>query len=247
MGSQADFARSAPTFEMGNGPNDWVFFDDFNDLNISATSGAAKWTLLETAAGATELLSLTVQGGVLELTQAANDNDVISLIANSGIRVDQLKAGEPIRFGARFKVTDADDCDIHIGLGIHDTSYVASAPADYVAFRLVDGDAGIDLVASKDSATTVQDNIIAAADDTFVRAFFTYTPTSVQDIGTLAYQIHSNGTYREGRFNTNGNFPDDVVIFPVIQFQNGAASADVASIDWIYAHAIRADYASGTG
>jgi hypothetical protein len=247
MGNASNFNTSAPQFEMWQGPRDWLFWDDFNDLNISATSGLARWTLLETAGGATELLSLTETGGVLELTQGATDNDVISLIANAGFKLSDLKAGEPIRFGCRFKVTDADDCDIHIGLGIHDTSYVVSAPADYIAFRLVDGDAGIDLVISKDSSTTIVDDFVDATDATYVRAFFEYFPSTVTDIGKVVYDVHSGGVRRRGEVDANGNFPDDVVVFPVIQFQNGAASADVANVDWIYAHAIRNEYVNGTG
>jgi hypothetical protein len=238
---------SVTNFVYEQGPTDWVFYDDFNDLNISATSGAAKWTLLETAAGATELLSLTETGGVLELTQAANDNDVISLIANSGFKLSDLKVGSPVRFGARFKVTDADDCDIHVGLSIHDTSIVASAPADYIAFRLADGDAGLDLVISKDSALTIVDDFCDMADATYARVFFEYFPGLVTDIGRLDYVVHTNGVTRRGSVDANGNFPDDVVIFPTIQFQNGAAAADVANVDWIYAKAERAAYVNGTG
>jgi len=232
---------------QGLGPPKVGFFDDFNDLNFSATSALAKWTHLETAAGASALLSLTETGGVLELTQAANDNDVISLIANSGVKVSDLKAGEVLRFGCRWKVTDADDCDVTIGMSIHDTSIVASVPADFVAFALRDGSAGIDLLISKDSVITTVDNIIDAADATYVRCFFEYKYSATQDIGELSYEIHSNGTRRGGQVNTNGNFPDDVVIFPCIQFQNGAAAADVMNVDWIYFEACRADYAVGTG
>jgi len=239
--------RDLPFLEHNVGPDSWAFWDDFNDLNFSATSALAKWTMLESTAGATELLNLTLTGGVLTLTQAATDNDVISLIGNAGVKVSDLKAGETLYFGCRFKTEDADDVDLHIGLGLHDTSYQASAPADYVAFQLVEGAATLNLRCSKDSVITSATAIATVSDDTWVRAFFAYTPTSTTDIGTLEYIVHSGGTRVTGSINTAGNFPDDVVIFPVIQVQNGAAAADVSSVDWIYAYASRAAFTDGTG
>lgn len=243
--------REFPNVVHGQGPQVWYFFDDFNGITVNESldtvSAVGIWTLAESSTAATELHDLTVTGGVLKITQAATDNDVVSLIANSGIKVSDLKAGEPIFFGVRFKTDDADDVDLHIGLGIHDTSYQASEPAGHCTFRLVEASAGLDLVARKDGTSTTADNIITIADDTWVRAFFKYTPSATTDIGDLEYVVHSNGTVQSGTIGTAGNFPDDVVIFPVIQVQNGAAAADTTSIDWIYAFATRADYVDGTG
>jgi len=240
-------ARDIVQLSHNKGPDSWSFWDDFNDLNFSATSALAKWTMLETDAAATELLDLTVTGGVLKLLQDNNDADVISMIANSGIKVSDLKAGESVYFGVRFKTDDADDTDLHIGLGIHDTSYQASAPADFVCFQLVEAAATLNLVCQKDSVATTASAIATVADDTWVRAFFKYDPGTVTDTGRLYWTVHSNGTKSEGYMDTNGNFPDDVVIFPVIQAQNGAAATDATSIDWIYAHAERAAWVDGTG
>ena len=130
--------REWPTMVHGAGPQVWAFFDDFNEgLATSTTSALSKWTLLETDSAATELLDLTESGGVLKITQAAGASDVVSMIANAGIKLSDMKAGETLFFGARFKVTDADDCHLHIGLGIHDTSYQASVPADMVVFQKI--------------------------------------------------------------------------------------------------------------
>jgi hypothetical protein len=239
--------KTAPEFIPFVGPEEWIFFDDFNGpLGQSATSALEQWTFLETAAGATQLRDLTVTGGVLLLTQAANDNDVISLIANSGVKVSDLKAGEEVEFGIRFKVTDADDCDVFVGLSIQDTSIVASAPQDFVGFQIVDGSANLNLTINKNATNTSQLGAGVMADDTFARAFFRFTPTSTTSIGDVEYEIHSNGSVTQGTVASAGNFPDDVVIFPAMQFQNGAASADVCAIDWIYAKGTR-NYTPGTG
>jgi len=239
--------RDIVNLSHNKGPDSWVFFDDFNDLNISATAGAAKWELLETDAAATELLDLTVTGGVLKLLQDNNDADVCQLEANAGIKVSDLKAGAPIYFGVRFKTDDADDTDLHMGLGIKSDTWQASAPADFCVFQLVEGAATLNLRTSKDSVLTSALAIATVADNTWVRAFFKYTPGTTTDIGRLDWTVHSNGTKSEGYMDTNGNFPDDVVIFPVLVAQNGAAATDATSVDWVYAYATRAAYTDGTG
>ena len=245
-----DLQKGAPTMVYGEGPQDWYFFDDFNDLNVSGTAGAAKWRYDKTAGGATALLDADLGGGVLELTQAATEDDVISLYANSGFQVSNgaLANAISVRFGCRFQVTDAGDCDIHIGLGPYDASQVASENNDIIAFRLADGDAGLDLRVGKDGTYQTGDNIITVADATMVRAFFEFIPTSGNtDSGMLYYTVHSNGSVIRNNITLVNTFPDDLVIFPFIQFQNGAAAADVAKIDWIYAHVVRAAYTEGTG
>lgn len=232
--------NTTPNITPFVGPDEWIFFDDFHDFVNSTTAGAARWYFLETAAGATQLLGLTETGGVMELTQTTNDNDVISMIANSGIKVSDLKAGYPVEFGVRFKITDVDDADIHVGLSIQDVSMVASIPADFICFRLLDSEAtgNLLLVSSKDSVLS-SSTCGAMADATYARAFFKFTPTSTTDIGDIEWEVHTNGNVYRGVLPSAGNFPDDVVIFPCIQFQNGAAAADVASIDWIYAKGTR--------
>ena len=243
----ANIERDIPFLQHGKGPDSWTFFDDFNDLNFSATVGLAKWTMVEDTGGSTELLSLTQPGGVLEFTPAAADDEVTSLHANSGVTVNALRAGESVFFGIRFKISaGANDNHIYAGLGIKDDDYTSN-PADFCMFQVVEGSASLNLVCSKDSSATTGSAIATVANNTWVRAFFKYTPTTVTDIGTLEYIVHSNGTRTTGSINTNGNFPDDVVIFPIIQVVSGSTDQDVTSVDWIYAYASRADYTDGTG
>lgn len=238
--------RDIPFLQTENGPTSWYFFDDFNDFNMSETSALAKWTKYEEGAS-TQLLDLTENGGALILTQNAGDAETISLIGNFGVKLSDMKAGETLYFGARFKTTDADDTHIHIGMGIHDTDYVDGVPADYIAFQLVEGAATLNLNIVKDSTETASDAIATLADETWCRVFFEYTPTSTTDIGDVKYIVHSNGTRSTGTVAAAGNFPDDVVLFPVIQMETGAAAADTMTIDWIYCYTTRASYADGTG
>jgi hypothetical protein len=253
MNTTQAFQDGLPTFVMNSGPQDWCFFDDFNDLNISTTSAAAKWTHLTTDAGNTARLSLTEGGGVLALAYSSpTDEDVIHLAANAGIITGtQLKSGTPIRFGCKFKATDPTaGCDIHIGLSIHDTSMAAGAPADWVGFRVLAAETtgDLNLVVSKDSVVQMVDPICLLSDATWVRAFFEFWPTvGNTDSGTLYYEVHHNGSVTKGSLTVSNTWPDDVVIFPLIQVQVEGTDEDVLNVDWIYAHAIRADYVDGTG
>lgn len=252
MADYNDFQKGAPTMVYGEGPQDWLFFDDFNDLSVSATAGAAKWLLTETAAGATELLDTAAGFGILEFTFTATptDEDVIQFQANSGIKIQDLAPNTPIRFGARFKTADVSHNDLHIGLSIIDASIAASEPADIAAFRIVaaDGDGQLDLLIQKDSVEQVTSGIVTLADDTWCRVFFEFWPTvGNTDSGLLYYTVHSGGTRARGTLTITNTFPDDVVIYPTIGAQIEGTDADVYSVDWIYCHAIRAPYVEGTG
>jgi len=85
------------------------------------------------------------------------------------------------------------------------------------------------------------------ADATWCRAFFTWRPQTTTDIGTLDYEVHTNSTYNRGSLAVNGNWPDDVVIHPILINETGEATANTLQVDWVYVHAVRAAYTSGTG
>ena len=85
-------------------------------------------------------------------------------------------------------------------------------------------------------------------DATWVRCFFEFYPTTGNtDSGLLYYTVHTNGTKSTGVITVADTFPDNVLIVPTIQVQNGSTDADATYVDWIYAHAVRADIADGTG
>lgn len=257
MGNYNDFEKGAPTLIYNEGPQDWLFYDDFNDLNMSASgasaSGLDKWSHLSTDSGNTALLSGTQGGGVLAMAYSTpTDEDVISIIGNSGIITGtNLVTGQvALRFGCRFQLADVSHNDLHIGLSIFDHSMAASAPADWVGFRCLasEGLGELNLVASKDSVVQMVDPVTTLADATWCRAFFEWTPiTGNADSGNLAYVVHTNGSRVTGNLTVANCFPDDVWIAPLIAVQIEGTDGDTALFDWIYAHGIRAAYTDGTG
>lgn len=223
--------RTPSRFES-QGPFVVRFEDDFFEYSASATAAAATYYVMETAAGATQLLSLTDPNGVLNLTQTTNDNDVISVFGNAGVLLNTCKPGSSLKFWARFSTADVDDVDLHIGFSIQDVSMQASVPADFCCFRLQEGSALLDLVASKNSNTSVADNILTLADSTWVSVQFEFIPDAVTpSTGSLLYKVDTNNLHAEGSLSVVGNFPDDVVIFPVFQVQNGSTDADLSRLD----------------
>jgi hypothetical protein len=223
-----------PSRMESDGPFKIVQWEDFGGLNISSTTGLADWQFTESAAGATELLSATISGGVLVLTDTNTEDQLVDISANAGVRVDQCKPGSPIKFQARFKTDDADQMDIHIGLNIKDASIVAGAPADYVMFRSQDASAYLDLVISKDSVTTEVLNFIQLADDTWCHVEFEFLPdATTPDLGSVKYRAITNGSLVSGSVPAAGNFADDVVLFMDVQAQLGEAAANTTSIDYM--------------
>lgn len=236
-----------PSFTFGEGPDRTLFWDDFHELNLDTTTGLAKWLFFETGgSGSAKVLEFSELDGVLELTQSGTSGDVMTLISNWSIRIDQLKSGQPITFGARFKTpATISSFDFNIGLvGAQDTS-ISDGVVDYVGFTNA-GSAAMDLRARKDSVSTTVGSVVTLAASTWVRAFFRYTPTSTRSIGTLEYAVHTNNTSRTGSVNTNGNFPDDVPLQVVIAWK-GINAAEIVLVDWIYVDGYRAAYTEGVG
>lgn len=254
--SHLDALNQAFTYVYGNGPETWRFWDDFNDLNISASgasfSGTERWSHLSTDSGNTAKLDGTLSGGVLALTMSTpTDEDVISLIGNTGIISGTFcQPNTPIRFGVRAQFADVSHNDVHLGLSIFDHSMAASAPADWVGFRCLasEGAGELNFVTSKDSVVQQVDPVCILGDATWFRAFFEFWPiTGNPDSGILYYKVHSGGSVYRGNLSVANTWPDDVWIAPLIAVQIEGTDGDVGYVDWIDVQAVRADYVDGTG
>ena len=211
--------KSGPLRHFGSpNPFKWhVFFDDFDTYTVG------QWTITTTEAGAgsaTEALT-NVDGGALLITNddADNDADFFQKVGESFL----FAAGKKLIFSARFKVSDATESDVVIGLQITDTSPLAVT--DGVYFLKDDGDANIDFHVIKNSTDTAASAIATLVSDTYVTLSFYYDGKS--SILYYANDVHL-GT------SVTTNLPDDEELTVSFGIQNGEAVAKTMTLDYIF-------------
>lgn len=195
-----------------------VFFDDFDRF------AAAEWTITTTEAGAGSASEALTDGdgGLLLITNddADNDNDFFQKVGESF----RFESGKKLFFEARFKVSDATQSDVVIGLQITDT-----APLDVtdgVFFIKADDAATVDLRVEKNNTATTSSAVATMANDTFIRLGFYYD-------GVDAVFAIVNGV-AQARLATT-NLPDDEDLTISFGIQNGAAAAKTMTVDYIWA------------
>lgn len=199
----------------------------FTDFHTYAT---ADWVLTTVEAGAgnaSEALAAAANGVLVVTNDAAdNDYDAFQWAGGTGAVVESFKydATKKLQFAARFKVSDADQTDLMLGLYITDTDPVGGV-SDGIYFRVADGDASISLVVEKNATETVVDTGVDLADDTYVAVEWYY------DGGGQRIMAFVNDVHVCSAPLTNA--PDDEELALSFAAQNGEAVAKVLSIDYI--------------
>ena len=203
-------------------PSDQTFYMYHNDF---FTYNSGDWTITTTEAGtgsASEAVTSSA-GGALVLTNAAGDNDLDFLqLKGEGFK---LSTSKKAYFSARFKVNDVDQSDFVMGLGITDTTPLDTT--DGVFFISADGDAGLDFLVEKDNTATTTEDVATMADDTFITTTWFIDP----DASKVFYSI--NNAKPVGVAITN--LPDDEELTVSFGIQNGEASAQTMTIDYVVA------------
>ena len=203
-------------------PSDQTFYMYHNDF---FTYNSGDWTITTTEAGtgsASEAVTSS-DGGALLLTNAAGDNDLDFLqLKGEGFK---LSTSKKAYFSARFKVNDVDQSDFVMGLGITDTTPLDTT--DGVFFISADGDAGLDFLVEKDNSATTTEDVATMADDTFITTTWFIDP----DASKVYYSI--NNAKPVGVAITN--LPDDEELTVSFGIQNGEASAQTMTIDYVVA------------
>lgn len=212
------------SFIMPDPTSAHVWFDDFDSY------AAGDWVITTTEAGtgnAGEAL-ISADGGVLVLTNddADNDNDFLQWAGGAGAVIESFRfeAGKPLWFKARFKVSDATESDVVIGLQITDTSPLAVS--DGVYFLKADGTTSMSLLVTKNSTSTTLSGAATLVSDTYITVGFYYDGESA--INVFADDI------RTGTVAVT-NLPDDEDLTISFGIQNGSAGAKTMSIDYILA------------
>lgn len=190
-----------------------IYMNDFDHFV------AADWTFTKTGAGTTALTD--VDGGALLVTNAAADDDAVF-----GQKVGEsfkFVTNKKLFFKSRFKISDATQSDLIMGLVITDTAPLANS--DGVYFIKADAETSVSLVVNKNGTATTKTGVATLVADTFVDLAFYYN-------GVDAIEYAVNGVKVGTAVVTN--LPDDEDLTITLGIQNGEAVAKTMTIDYIF-------------
>jgi len=199
-------------------PRDSSLIEYFNDFFTYTTN---RWVVTETQAGATQALTAG-SGGWLLLTNSAADDDLVALQKTPAML--DLSATKQTWFSSRFKVSDATQSDVVIGMQVVDTTPLDVT--DGIYFLKADGAATVNIICRKDATTgsTSASAIATMVSDTFIQLDWYY-----DGAGYLFYAV--NGTVG-GSLSVASYFPDTTVTVS-FGIQNGEAVAKTMTVDWV--------------
>lgn len=205
-------------------PTEWHTF--FNDFDLYT---AANWTVTVVGTG-TQALAAT-DGGALVMTNSAADND--SIQSQTPTESFALTAGKRAFFKARFKVSDATQSDLIIGLCVTDTTLMGAVAGagvtDGIFFSKDDGVATLDVQCQK-NATTGQARAAAIAtlvSDTFLSVAWAYDGKS-----EVAYYVND---IQLGTLSATSAFLPDTTLAVSFGIMNGEAVAKTMTLDYFFA------------
>lgn len=201
-------------------PDPTLFHSYFNDFD---TYVAGDWTVTETDAAATQALTAG-DGGLLLLTNTAADNDLVALQKNPAAWT--FTSGKKTFFRCRFKVSDATQSDVVIGLQVVDTTPLDVT--DGVYFLKADGAATVDVICRKNASTgsTSASAVATLANDTFIELGFYYDGE-----GKVAYEVNGSVV---GSLDASSSYLPDTTCTVSFAIQNGEAAAKTMTVDYVY-------------
>jgi len=186
-------------------------------INDFDTYVAGDWTI--TSVGAATQALTDVDGGALLITNAAADND--SCFFNKKGESFTFEASKRLWFKSRFKVSDATQSDVVIGLQITDTTPLAVS--DGVYFLKADGVATANFIVGASSTLTTTSSVATLANNTFTEWSFYYN-------GVDKVEVWVDGAFVASSVTTNLPSTELTVSFGV---QNGEAVAKTMTLDYI--------------
>jgi hypothetical protein len=192
-----------------------------NDFLVAQDYAAGDWVVTETQAGATQAIEADVVGGALLLTNTGTENDVVAI--QGAEETWAMAAGKRMWFEARFRVSDADQADVFIGVAITDASVLDAT--DRAGFVLVDGSADLKFEAAKDSTASTISSLKTVTDAG-------WTKVSMYWDGVSKLHASVDGEYKG---YVSSNIPDNEQMALVVHLQAGAAAVQTCSVDYLYA------------
>lgn len=214
-------------------PTKWViFFEDFVTMGTFTVTTNTSWTITKTEAGAGSAAIARIDGfgGLMAITNDAADND--NFFAQTIGEQFRWSASKRLIFDCRFKVSDAVDSDVVIGLQLTDTTPLDVT--DGIFFIKDDDAATVSFRVEKDNAASTL-AVGSLTSDTFARLSFVYNgvPRDVSGTATYDFQVFLNGAL-VGTVAATTNVPDDEDLCISFGIQNGAAVAKVLTIDYVF-------------
>lgn len=213
-----------------------VWFTDFDRTEGIGTTTGNDWTITKTQAGGgnAAVALADAGGGVLQITNddADDDNFFVQKIGESF----RWAVNRKLAILTRFKVSDATQSDIAIGLQITDTSPLDVT--DGIFFYKADGSAVLTARVEKNDAAAAA-NVLTLVDDTYVEVAIVYQGKAVVIAGVTSYPFElyskdSDNVWRQvGTINASTEAPDDEDLTVSFGIQNGEGVAKVLSIDFI--------------
>lgn len=194
-----------------------------NDFLATQDYAAADWTINTTEAGsgsATEAIAADEKYGALVITNDDANDDVDSLQMNE--ENWKLESGKQVWMEMRLKVLDVANADLFVGLAITDTT--PRDASDKVGFLLADESAALSCLNTKDTTSTTTASIATLVADTYVKLGFHWDGKSKIEYFVNRALVATHST----------NVPDDENLAVTLNIQNGAAAANVLTVDYIY-------------
>jgi hypothetical protein len=200
------------------------YFEDFTGPTPVGADNADPlgWTLtnLTGDAGDSSMAVSNEAGGALVITTDDTENDGINVSVNN--EAFTLASGDPIYFGVRLKVSDADATDLIVGLTIGDLEMWGGF-TDGIYYESADAVATCTFVTEKDSSETSDTAAGTLVDDTYSELEFYY-----DGVGTVKAYFDN-----ELVATSTTTIPDDEPLKFSLELLTGEGNTNTCSIDWI--------------
>lgn len=201
-----------------------TFFDDFDDYD------ASRWIVTEIDTdgdGAVAVATTSSDGGVLNVPCEADELNSTFLQWSgednaAAVESWKFESGKKLWFKARWKVSDATDTGVVMGLQITDTTPIAVT--DGVYFHKADTSTTCNLIVEKDSAET-STTAATIADATYIVTAFYYNGIDAVDVYVNDAKVGSSAVT---------NLPDDEELTISFGLINGAEGAESIDVDYIF-------------
>ena len=206
------------------------YFDHFTQRpNVGTSADTGAWLQTLTGSGT----STIADGGSLSawaMVTGATDANLNSYQLNG--ETFKLTTGVAAYYEVKLKISTVATTDFFIGLAATDTSILASAPTDYLGFRLIGASSTSPLyVARKASGTEVATTTgVALTDDTFA-TFGIYAASRTGSVNSVSYFINGNLITT---LSSNAQFPNTVALTPSHEVRtSGGSAAKTMSFDYL--------------